>query len=162
RLTDAIGTGWRVDTEVSYYSDRGYFGEYDPSKIKSDKQQETYVQARKLWGNQGVSVLASYRLNDEAAALDKDPADLVLTNCETQSQYLPSATYPVTNQPILTEEQTGFLPLNLSVQASAANVKRRYDDRLAQKIDAGLGWRGEYVRRGDVETRLTAPFSLGD
>jgi hypothetical protein len=162
RVTDAVGTGWRVDSEVSYYSDRGYFGEYDKAKTNSEKEQETYVEARKLWGNQGVSLLTSYRLNGDAAALDKQPGDLTLTNFENQTQYMPSGTYHLINQPIVPLQCTGLFPVNLSVQASAANVKRRYDDREASQLESAIGWRGEYVRRGDIETRVTTPFSIGD
>jgi hypothetical protein len=161
-ITDAIGTGWRVDSEVSYYSDRGYFGEYDSAKTNSEKEQETFVQARKLWGNQGVSLLTSYRLNGDAASLDEQPGDLTLTNFENQTQYSPSGTYHLINQPILSADKTGIFPLNLSVEASAANVKRRYDNSEASQLNSGIGWRGQYVRRGDVETRITAPFSVGD
>lgn len=161
-ITDKIGAGWRVDTEVSYYSDRGYFAEYDPGKTETAKQQETYVEARKIWGNQGVAILGSYRLNDEAAYLDRKQGDLLLTDFENQTQYLPSATYHLINQPIVPYDVTGIFPVNFSMQASAANVKRRYDDRLAKKIDNDSGWTGEYVTRGDVETRFTMPFSVGD
>ena len=44
-LAKLAGPGWRVDAEVSWYSDRGYFGEYDTSKVETSKQQETYVEA---------------------------------------------------------------------------------------------------------------------
>jgi hypothetical protein len=161
-ITDLVGKGWRVDSEISYYSDRGYLPEFDRAKSETAKEQETYVQALKTWGNQGVSLLASYRLNDQAAALDKEPGDLLLTNYENQTQYGPSATYHLINQPILSADATGLFPLNLSVQASVANVERKYDDRLANRIDDTTGWRGEWVRRGDLETRVTAPFSVGD
>jgi hypothetical protein len=161
-ITDAVGKGWRVDSEVSYYSDRGYLPEFDRAKAETEKEQETYVQALKTWGNQGVSIFASYRLNNQAAALDKEPGDLLLTNYENQTQYGPSATYHLINQPILSAEKTSLFPMNLSVEASVANVERRYDDRLANRIDDAIGWRGEWVRRGDLETRMTTPFSLGD
>jgi hypothetical protein len=161
-VTDVVGTGWRVDSEISYYSDRGYFPEFDRAKAETEKEQETYVQALKTWGNQGVSVFASYRLNNQAAALDKAPGDLLLTNYENQTQYGPSATYHLINQPILGSDATGLFPLNLSVQASVANVERRFDDRLANEIHDAIGWRGEWVRRGDLETRMTTPFSVGD
>ncbi len=161
-VTNLIGTGWRVDSEISYYSDRGYLPEYDTSKVESQKEQETYVEASKHWGNQAVSILASYRLNNQAAALDRAPSDLVFTNYENQTQYAPSATYHLINQPVLSAEKTGLFPLNLSLQANVADVERRYDDRLANRIDDGIGWRGEWVRRGDLETRVTAPFSIGD
>jgi hypothetical protein len=156
------GSDWRVDTEVSYYSDRGYFAEYDRKKAESEKQQETYLHARKTWGNQGVSLFASYRLNDEASYLDKAPTDLYRTNFENQTQYGPSATYHLVNHPLLRFEDTGFAPLNLSVQASAANVKRREDDRLADRRLSAFDWSGEWVRRGDLETRFTTPFSICD
>lgn len=161
-VVGAIGSGWRVDTEVSYYSDPGYFAEYDQRKVETEKQQETYIEARKIWGNQAVAILGSYRLNDEAAYLDRKSGDLFLTNFENQTQYLPSATYHLINEPIVGYERTGIFPVNFSMQASAANVKRRYDERTARKLDDAYGWTGEYVTRGDVETRFTMPFSLGD
>lgn len=152
---------WRIDTEVSWYSDRGYLPEYRSRLLAGEKQQETYVQARRTWGNEGVSLLASYRLNDEAAALNRLPGDLLLTDYENQTQYLPSLSYHVISEPILTAESTGLFPVNLSLQASAANVKRRYDERLASRFANSTGWRAEHVLRGDLEGRVNAPFSVG-
>lgn len=164
-VTRVVGSDWRVDSEVSWYSDRGYFAEYDAKKTETEKQQETYVHARKLWGNQGLAILGSFRVNDEASYLDEEAGDLLLTNFENQTQYLPSAAYHLVNEPILDADATGLFPVNLSVQASAANVKRRYDDRLVDRKHGHgkwVGWDGEYVTRGDVETRVTTPFSVGD
>jgi len=161
-MTDLVGEGWRVDSEVSYYSDRGYFPEFDSKKVETEKEQETFVHARKTWGDQGVSLFASYRLNNQASYLDVLPNDLALTNFENQTQYGPSATYHLINEPVLSAEKTGLFPLNFSAQASVANVERAYDDRLANRFKKTIGWNAEWVRRGDLETRMTAPFSLGD
>lgn len=162
-LTSLAGDGWRVDTEASWYTDRGYFAEYEREKAETAKQQETYVEARKTWGNEGVSLLGSYRLQDEAAYLNRKSTDLVTTDFATQTDYLPSVTYHMIGQPIVPADRTGgAFPLVLSMEASAANVERRYDERLAGRIKADTGWTGEQVQRGDVEARVNAPFSLCD
>jgi hypothetical protein len=161
-LTSVAGDGWRVDTEASWFSDRGYFAEYDRQKAETAKQQETYLEARKTWGNEGVSLLGSYRLTDDAAYLNRKQTDLVTTDFAVQTDYLPSASYHMIGQPVLSAERTGAFPLVLSMEASAANVERRYDEQLAHRIEADSGWTSEQVQRGDLETRVNAPFSLCD
>jgi hypothetical protein len=160
--TSIAGDGWRVDTEASWFSDRGYFAEYDRKKAETEKQQETYVEARNTWGNEGVSLLGSYRLTDEAAYLNRIPTDLVTTDFAVQTDYLPSLTYHMIGKPIVSAERTGAFPVVLSMQASAANLERNYDERLARRIENDTGWTSEQVQRGDVETRVNVPFSLGD
>ena len=161
-MTSLMGDGWRVDTEASWFSDRGYFAEYDRSKAETDKQQETFVQGRKTWGNEGVSLLGSYRLTDEAAYLNRMPTDLVTTDFAVQTDYLPSITYHMIGQPIVSAKTTGAFPVVMSTQASLANLERRYDERLASRIEADTGWTSEQVQRGDLETRFNVPFSLWD
>ena len=160
--TSLAGEGWRIDTEASWFSDRGYFAEYDRAKAETEKQQETYLQARNTWGNEGVSLLGSYRLTDEAAYLNRKPTDLVTTDFAVQTDYLPSISYHMIGQPIVSAERTGVFPVVLSMQASAANVERNYDERLAKRIENDTGWTSEQVQRGDLETRVNVPFSLGD
>ncbi len=156
-----VPEGWRLDGQLGYWSDRGYIPEYERALATTKKQQETFLSARRIWGNEGVSILASYRLNGETAALARDPIDLIQTDYAVESEYLPSVTYHVINEPILGVEDTGFAPLNLSVQASAAQARLRYDDLTLSVLDRAIGYRPERILRGDVETRVTAPFDLG-
>ena len=159
--TSLLPEGWRMEGEIATYSDRGFLPEYFKEETLTAKQQETFVQLRKIWGNQGLSFLASTRLNDEAVALIRQPSDAYLTDYATQTQYLPSLTYHLVNAPILSKDATGIAPLGLSVQASLANVKRDWDDNIAHRLKSETGWSGENVTRGDLETRLSMPVSLG-
>ena len=152
---------WRIQGEVAYWSDRGFVPEYYRSAATTDKPQETYLNARGVWGNQGVSVLASHRIPDEAAALARAPGDLLTTDYAQQVDALPSVTYHLINQPILGLERTGFAPVNLSVQAGVGSFKRRYDHLFEDLLTSAIGWRPERVIRGDVQARVTVPFSLG-
>ncbi len=159
--TSLLPEGWRLDGELATYSDRGFLGEYEREETLTAKQQETFLQLRRIWSDQGVSILASTRVNDEAVSLVRRPSDLFLTDYATQTEYLPSVTYHLVDRPLLSKETTGFAPLGLSVQASLANVRRNWDERTEKRLSNSIGWRGERVTRGDVETRLTLPFSLG-
>ncbi len=157
-----IPDGWRLDGEIAYYSDRGFLPEYYPQEAQTGKQQETYLRARRLWGNHGLSILASHRINDETSALRRRPGDILTTDYATQTDYLPRVEYHLVNEPIFTRGQTGFAPVNLSAQASVDYVKRRYDDVLARRLRrAFAGWRGEGTLRADIQARVTAPFMLG-
>ena len=84
--------------------------EYEREETLTEKQQETFVQLRRLWGNQGVSFLASTRTQDEAVSLLRDPSDAYLTDYATQTEYLPSLTYHLVNGTLLSRDTTGFAP----------------------------------------------------
>lgn len=159
--TSLLPEGWRADGELALWSDRGYLPEYEREETLTDKQQETFVQLRRLWGNQGLSFLASTRTQDEAVSLLRKPRDLFLTDYATQTEYLPSLTYHLIDGPLLSKDTTGFAPLGLSVQASVANVKRIWDESTEDSLKDSLDWRADHVTRGDLETRLTLPFSVG-
>jgi hypothetical protein len=153
--------GWRLDAGVSLYSDRGYLPEYYKQETMTEQQQETYASLTKLWGNEGLSALASMRPQDEAVSLTQQTRDLFITDYATQTEYLPSLTYHVVNETLLPESATGFAPLGVSVQAGIANVKRDWDDETADALERIVGWRAQHVTRGDLETRFHMPFSLG-
>ncbi len=153
--------GWRLDGGGSLYSDRGFLPEYQRSEVQMERQQETYLSATKLFGNQGFSALASTRPQDEAVSLTRSRSDLFLTDYATQTDYLPSLTYHVVDETLLPKSLTGFAPLGLSVQASVASVKRNWDGETRDVLSRRAGWRAERVTRGDLETRLHMPFSMG-
>lgn len=155
--TDLLGRGWRLGAYAGWHSDRGYVPEYDSDSAVRGDQEETYVQLRRARGNQAVSILGSYRLSDETAALVRTPFDLFSTDYANATQYLPSATWHLVAEPVVS---TGFAPVLLSVEAGAARVERRHDDLLARVLRTG-GWSGRTVLREDVEGRVTVPFSIG-
>ncbi len=171
---DWLSENTRIDVSGSYYSDRGYLAEYDRKAVRTDPQQDNYIYVRKApWGaggNQGLTLLASQRVNDESNYLARSGGDLTTTDFQVQTEYQPSLGYYLINEPLVPHERTGFAPLNLSLDASIASVERRYDDRVADAIHDGgtlggsidnRGWRSTSVNRGDVEARFTTPFSLG-
>lgn len=157
-----FGNDSRLDVAVDWYSDRGYLPEYHSDDSTSHRQQESYVSLTTKAGDQGMSILASTRLADEAVSLVQRPSDLFLTDYATQTTYMPSVTYHLVSHPILRGKDEQFIPYpSLSVQAGVARVERNYDDFTADGIEAVTGWKGRDVLRGDLETRLTAPFSVG-
>ncbi|MCE9634192.1 MAG: hypothetical protein K8T90_00675 [Planctomycetes bacterium] len=156
-----LGNGWRLDLSGHWFSDRGYVPEYNSDDATQGVPFETYAQLRKTWDTQGVSILGSYRPTDEAATLVRRTTDPALTGYVVQTDYLPAAGWHLFNQPIVSREATGFAPLNLSAEASVAQVERRYDDFLEDDYAATLGWRSKRVLREDVEARVTAPFEVG-
>jgi hypothetical protein len=166
-----LGDGWRLDAEASWYSDRGYLPEYDSDAALREPQQATYAELSRTWGTQGFALLASRRLVDETSALVDGPRrtrtasplfdpsqDPFRTDYASSTDYLPSATWHLINHPVLPYERTRLAPVNLSVEASVANVERRYDDFVADRFAA---WESTRVLREDVETRVTTPFEVG-
>jgi hypothetical protein len=159
--TDFLGRGWRLDTRAEYVSDRGYLPEYHAADALHAPALESYLHLRRTWDDQGLSVLGSYRLSDEANALVRRPQDAVDTNYAVQTEYLPSATWHLVNRPLLSPDDRRIPPLNLSVEASVANVERRFDEFTADQLAAASGWKSENVLRENLSGRLTAPFELG-
>ena len=155
-----LSEGWRLDVSGDWYSDRGYLPEYHPQEVLEDPLVENSLYLRRTWGSQGVAILGSYRLNDEAASLVRTQNDPYLTTYEVQTENLPSVTWHVLNAPVVSPKSPGGIPLNFSSEVSLANSERRADEVLADRLARG-GWRSVDVRRGDVETRLTAPFEVG-
>lgn len=161
-------SGWRATGELSRDSDRGYLPEYFRDETLVEKQQETFIQFRRTFGNEGVSFLASRRLNDDAVASLRG-ADPWITDYQNQTDVLPGFTYHMIDEPLLPGDGRDLPPLLLSLQAGVARIERDYDDVLARRIRGGTapflrryaGWHGEPVFRGDAEARLSAPFSLG-
>lgn len=153
-----LGEGWRLDAVGSWYSDRGYLPEYEPDRAQHDPQQETYVALSRSSGNQAFALLGSYRLADETSALLASPE---VTDYAISTDYLPSATWHLVNEPIVPFDATGFAPVNLSIEAHVSNADRRFEDEVADALRAGTGWRGRRVLREDLETRVTTPFELG-
>ena len=156
-----FGQGWRIDTSVAWWSDRGYLPEYEERLAYEEDQQSTHVHARNAWGNHGLSILSSYRIPATAAPLVRSPFGFLMDDYAPQTDYLPSVTWHLINEPIIGFERTGLFPVNLSVQANAANVRRSFDERGADFLENTLDYEGDSVRRGDIEARVTTPFSLG-
>mgnify|MGYP001493310891 CR=1 FL=1 len=153
--------GWVLEGALATYSDRGYLPEYERDRTATGPQQETFLSARGAWGDQGVSLLASGRIDDEAVALVRRPDDLFLTDYAVQTQALPSLTYHLIGRPIVSADTTGFAPVVLSVQANASEMDRDYDEVTETLFKRTLGWHHERTARGDLETRVDTPFSLG-
>ncbi|MDF1662498.1 MAG: LPS assembly protein LptD, partial [Planctomycetota bacterium] len=55
---------WRIDSEISYLSDRDYLLEFEERIAKTEKQQETYLYTHLREGPIIASALARWRIND--------------------------------------------------------------------------------------------------
>lgn len=124
---------WQVDTEINYVSDRNFLREFFESDAFKEKEPETLLYLKKLDGDSAVTALARYRLND----------------WQTQTQYLPQATYDVISRPIATFDdfpnangENEPLRMYWTHRTEAAYVDRLYADdlvRLEEKKNEGKG-----------------------
>jgi len=158
---DLFGRGWDLDASLAWYSDRGYLPEFDQDAALTDEQQETYLRLGKSWGVSAFSILGSTRLEDEAVALLRRSDDLFRTDYALQTESLPAASWHLVNYPLLRQEATGLVPVNVSAQLGAAALEREWDDVTEDFLATTTGWRSERVLRGDAEGRVTMPFELG-
>ncbi|MCG3133604.1 MAG: LPS-assembly protein LptD [Planctomycetes bacterium] len=152
-----LGARSHLDGQVQFSSDRGFLAEYDADRAMTGDTQETFVRLHSSAGAQAGSLLFSYRIQDEASYLLRDP---FLTTFAQQTEYLPSASYHVINLPLLSPDATGLFPVNFSAEATAGLVDRRYDEDVADVFSL-LGWKSEDVLRGTAAARITAPFEVG-
>lgn len=159
-LAGLLGRGWDLDAEVAYWSDRGFLPEYEQDAALTDKQQETFARLSKSWGTSALSILGTTRLPDESVALVRRTDDLFLTDYATQTDSV-SATWHLVNHPLLRQETTGLVPVNLSLQAGAGTYERNWDDVTEDFLETSSGWTSERVLRGDAEGRVTLPFEVG-
>lgn len=142
---------WQLDTEVNFVSDRGFLREFKEQEAREEKEPETIAYAKKVDGDAAVTGLVRYRLND----------------WQTQTEYLPQATYDVISRPLAEFPDFGeYLdqpePVRLywTHRSEAAIVRRRVaEDGL--EPDSVSDEEGTALRVDDVE-RLNLPFEFGD
>lgn len=75
---------WRLDTEINYVSDENVIREFFDNDSELRREPETYAYLRKLDGDTATTSTLRYRLN----------------TWQTQTEYLPQATYDVISRPI--------------------------------------------------------------
>lgn len=162
--------GWQFDSEINYVSDRGFLREFKEDLHEKEKSPETVAYLKKLDGDTAVTGLARYRLN----------------SWQTQTEYLPQATYDVVSRPIMEFEdfaeslgQPEPVRLYWTHRSEVAYVNRQNgdDDRGKDRDDdkEGSAFRIDNIDRFNmpfevndfgfdpyVENRLTAWFGDGE
>ncbi|MFH0943797.1 MAG: hypothetical protein V2A76_01255 [Planctomycetota bacterium] len=140
---------WQFDAELNYVSDRGFLKEFKEHQYKEEKAPETVAYLKKLDGDTAVSGLVRYRLN----------------TWQSQTEYLPQATYDVISRPIAEFENFGRAldqpePVRLywTHRSEVAYVNRLLsDDGNKGKRDAA----GSAFRIDNID-RLNMPFEVDD
>ena len=130
-----LGEKFRLDTEVSWLSDRNLLLEFFEKEAKEGKEQETYTYLRYRHANTGGTLLERVRAN----------------NFQTQTEYLPQATFQVLNEPFHLLGPNH--PFYISSFFQTDNIRKKYDDDL--NLDAPHIW------RFDSLAELTWPRQLG-
>jgi hypothetical protein len=117
---------WRLDTEIHYVSDKNFLREFLEDEADEEKEPETVAYLRKLDGDTAVTTTLRYRLN----------------TWQTQTEYLPQATYDVISRPIAEFETLGdvlgqpsALRLYWTHRSEAAFVNRLLSDDLDDDFD---------------------------
>lgn len=135
---------WQLDTELNLVSDRTFLREFREDSFDEEKEPETYVYLKKIDHDTAVTGLARFRLND----------------WQTQTQYLPQATYDVVSRPIFELPRFGEAlgqpePVRgyWTHRSEAALVDRRVGD-FGERAE------GTAFRVDDVE-RINMPFEAG-
>jgi hypothetical protein len=133
---------WQMTVETSYISDRNFLEWMYRDEFYSDKNQETLVYLKRIWDNQGVSILGKVRLND----------------FETMTEELPTVEYHRTGQSFWDHQLTWYSDTQVS------RLRERFDE------DGPRGKGGFYsyaYTRNEVDLPLTlgsfklVPFAAG-
>ena len=134
---------WQMTVETSYISDRNFLEWMYRDEFYSDKNQETLVYLKRIWDNQGVSILGKVRLND----------------FETMTEELPTIEYHRTGQSFWDHQLTWYSDSQVS------RLRERFDE---DDKDPGKGGFYSYAyTRNEVDLPLTVgsfklvPFVAG-
>ncbi|MFC1525097.1 LPS assembly protein LptD, partial [Planctomycetota bacterium] len=131
----------RLETEITWISDRNLRQEFTESVFKEGKEAESYVYGRYAADNIGVTMLERYRGNE----------------FQTQTEYLPSTNLYIINREI---KLTRSVPLYFSSFTEGSNIRIRYDEQLKQ--GALRSWRvdsvNEFITRLSVKPFNVTPF----
>lgn len=102
-----IDTFWRLETEASWLSDEDLLEEFFEKEFKEGKEQETTAYVRWLDENEGAFLQGRIRVND----------------FQTQTEYLPRASYRWTGEPIPLQRFLQSLTVDLG--SELANLRTR-------------------------------------
>jgi hypothetical protein len=141
---------WRLDSEINYVSDENLIREFFDNDSEFRREPETVVSVRKLDGDAAVTSTLRYRLN----------------TWQTQTEYLPQATYDVISRPVAEFESLGAalgepdaLRLYWTHRSEVAVVNRLVSDELDDddfdelKSDEKLDEEEEEDQNDDPETQ---------
>jgi hypothetical protein len=65
--------GWELTLELSYLSDKNFLEEYFRDEFENDKEQETLIYLKKVFGDAVFSILGKWRINDFLTQTEKLP-----------------------------------------------------------------------------------------
>ena len=134
---------WQLTVETSYISDRNFLEWMYRDEFYTDKSQETLVYLKKVWDNQGFSILSKVRIND----------------FETMTEELPTIEYHRTGQSFWDHRLTWYSDTQLS------RLRERYDEDMANPGKGGFY--SFATTRNEVDLPLTlgtfklVPFAAG-
>jgi hypothetical protein len=135
---------WRLDAEMSWYSDPGFQPEFFEREFKEEKEPENYAHLTRQEGTSRFSLLYLNRINE----------------WQTQQESLPGAAFDQVGEPLWKLPLPGFLErdgkpnyLVLSDYTSVGNFRDQFaDDTLLP---------AQRVVRADTEIELSTSLPLG-
>ncbi len=124
---------WQLTVETSYISDRSFLEWMYRDEYYTDKNQETLVYLKRIWDNQGFSILGKIRIND----------------FETMTEELPTIEYHRTGQSFWDHHLTWYSDTQVS------RLRERFDDDI---VSPG---KGGYYSYAYTRNEVDLPLSLG-
>ena len=128
---------WQLTVESSYISDRNFLEWMYRDEFYSDKNQETLVYLKKIWDNQGFSILNKVRIND----------------FETMTEELPTIEYHRTGQSFWDHNFTFYSDTQVS------RLRQRFDEENAKP--AGDRGNADFYSFATTRNEVDLPLTLG-
>ena len=128
---------WQLTVEASYISDRNFLEWMYRDEFYSDKGQETLVYLKKIWDNQGFSILNKVRIND----------------FETMTEELPTIEYHRTGQSFWDHNFTFYSDTQVS------RLRERFDEENPKP--AGDRGDADFYSFATTRNEVDLPLTLG-
>lgn len=142
---------WELNLELSYISDRHFLEEYFEDEWEEDKEQETVIYLKKLFGDIAFSILGKWRINDFL----------------TQTEKLPDIAIDVLGRPLFDSRIIWYSENHIGA------VRRRIDKGFPTELpyyDQSIWWLlqptnyvtdSQVVFRTDMREEFQIPFDIG-
>ncbi len=132
--------GWELTLELSYLSDKNFLEEYFRDEFENDKEQETVIYLKKVFGDAVFSILGKWRINDFL----------------TQTEKLPDVAFDVLGK------QLGDSVVTWYSENHVGAVRRLNNDGTPWWCVWGSNReQTDVVARGDTRQELDVPVTLG-
>ncbi len=144
--------GWELNLELSYISDRHFLEEYFKEEWEEEKEQETVIYLKKVFGDVAFSILGKWRINDFM----------------TKTEELPDIALDVLGKPLFDSLVTWYSENHIGA------VRRKIDHGFPNELpyyDQSYSWwliaptnyvtKSDVIFRADTRQEFEIPFTVG-